>query len=56
MDFGHGAKHLCEERCEKRLVSDNFWSVVIFSNQLIHKNAAVIIFGLAFGRKIMLFL
>lgn len=30
MDFGHGAECLCEERFEKRLVSDNFWSVVIF--------------------------
>ena len=30
MDFGHGAERLCEERREKRLVSDNFWSVVIF--------------------------
>lgn len=30
MDFGHGAKRPCEECCEKRLVSDNFWSVVIF--------------------------
>lgn len=30
MNFGHRAKRLCEERCEKRLVSDNFWSVVIF--------------------------
>ena len=30
MDFGHGTKRPREERCEKRLVSDNFWSVVIF--------------------------